>query len=270
MVCPDLAFMEVRLTGRSREAAMAYAGVPDGNRAGVRVADRFRLDDRAGELSGAALWQGTDELLRRPVAVYALPPGPPATGLPAAVRAAARVTDPRLARIFDADFGARCPYIVAEWAPGEHVEDLLLTGPPSPALSAADTAGLARILYAWLTGYWPGEAATGLPPAPRHGGRFCAPRQVQAGIPGILSAITCRALQPGPSGTGLATPVQLALELRSSARVTTWPAPLASGAIPRPRQPGARSGARHAAALAGQLAGGARGLALRAMTQPER
>jgi hypothetical protein len=245
---------------------MAHAGKPDGSLAGVRVADRFRLDDRAGEPGGASLWKGTDELLRRAVAVYVLPPGQPAAGLAAAVRAAASITDPRLARIFDADYSARCPYIVTEWAPGQYVEDLMLAGPTGAALSAAivadaadalaiahgvgrphlcmgprsllwsadgvkvtglgieagltgaqagdpaaaDTAALARILYALLTGYWPGEETARLPPAPRRHGRFCAPSQVQAGIPGILSAITSRAMQPGPGDGGLATPAQLA------------------------------------------------------------
>ena len=32
-----------------------------------------------------------------------------------AVQAAARVSDPRLATIYDTDFDEQCPYIVAEW-----------------------------------------------------------------------------------------------------------------------------------------------------------
>jgi hypothetical protein len=258
-------------------AAASQAGqrravtAPHRARTVVRVGGRFRLDDRAGELSGASLWKGTDELLRRPVAVYRLPPSlPVAAGVVAAVRAAARVSDPRLARVFDADFSTGSPYIVTEWAPGEHVDDLLIAGPPSPALAAAiiadaadalavahdaglphlrlvprslhwdasgvkitglgieaalagagardpaaaDTRALARILYALLTGYWPGEEATRLPPAPRHRGRLCPPRQAQPGIPGTLSATTIRALQPEPGDTALTTPAHLARELR--------------------------------------------------------
>jgi hypothetical protein len=281
-----------------QDAAMARAGVPRGADTVVRVGGRFRLDDRAGELGGTSLWKGTDELLRRPVAVYLLPPSlSVAVGVVAAVRAAAGVSDPRLARIFDADFGTRCPYIVAEWAPGEHVDDLLTAGLLSPALAAAiiadaanalavahdaglphlclvprslrwgasgvkvtglgieaglagadaddpaaaDTQALARILYALLTGHWPGQEATRLPPAPRHRGRLCAPRQVRAGIPGILSAITVRALQPEPGDTGLATPAHLARELRLGARAWPWPAPPVKEAIPR-QWPGPRAG----------------------------
>lgn len=258
-----------------QEAATARPCLLRGARTLVRVGGRFRLDDRAGELGGTSLWKGTDELLRRPVAVYLLPPSlPVAASVVAAVRAAAQVSDPRLARVFDADFSTGCPYIVAEWAPGEHVDDLLTAGMLSPALSAAiiadaadalavahdaglphlrlvprslrwgaygvkvtglgieaglagadaddpaaaDAQALARILYALLTGHWPGEQATRLPPAPRHRGQLCAPRQVQAGIPGILSAITIRALQPEPGDTGLTTPAHLARELRVAQR----------------------------------------------------
>lgn len=99
-----------------------------------------------------------------------------------------------------------------------------LTGADAGDPAAADTRALARIRYALLTGYWPGEEATSLPPVPRHRGRLCAPRQVQAGIPGILSAITVRALQPDPGDTGLASPAHLARELRLGRRPRRGPA----------------------------------------------
>jgi hypothetical protein len=247
---------------------VAHAGAP--HEARTVVGGRFRLDDRAGELGGTSLWKATDEVLRRRVAVYLLPPSLPVAAVAAAVQAAARVSDPRLAKVFDADFSTGCPYIVTEWAPGERLDDLLTAGPLSPALSAAiiadaadalavahdagrphlclvprslcwgaggvkitglgieaglsgadaddpaaaDTAALARILYALLTGYWPGQEATTLPPAPRYRGRPCAPRQLRAGIPAALSAITVRALQPEPGDPGIASPAQLATELR--------------------------------------------------------
>jgi hypothetical protein len=59
----------------------------------------------------------------------------------------------------------------------------------------ADTRALARMLYALLTGCWPGEEATALPPAPRYKGRVCTPRQVRAGVPALLDAITYQALR---------------------------------------------------------------------------
>ena len=51
------------------------------------------------------------------------------------------------------------------------------------------------MLYALLTGFWPGPDATALPPAPRHKGRVCTPRQVRAGVPAILDAITYQGLR---------------------------------------------------------------------------
>ena len=58
----------------------------------------------------------------------------------------------------------------------------------------ADTRAIARVLYAALTGYWPGQQETALPPAPRRDGRPYRPRQVRAGVPARIDEITCRAL----------------------------------------------------------------------------
>src|SRR5579859_5625981 len=237
---------------------------------------RFRLDERIS--SGDSSWKATDQLLGRPVTIYLLPPG---TGVPRsvvdAVQSAAKVTDSRIATIYDTDFSPQCPYIVAEWTPGTHLEDLLRSGRPTPALAAAmiadaadaiavahragrphlrltpralrwhpgsglkitgfgidaalhgpldpdvvnpmaaDTMALARMLYALLTGYWPGDGSgTGLPPAPRHKGQVCTPRQVRAGVPAVLDAITYRALQGLAADAPLRaqTPAGLALALR--------------------------------------------------------
>ena len=268
--------------------------------AGTWLGGRFRLDERisvaeygggsehvggSGEAIGDGLsrWKATDELLGRPVTVYLLPaecPVPPiVTG---AVQAAAKVSDPRLATIYDTDFSGGCPYIVSEWAPGTPLEDLVLSGLPTPALAAAmiadaadalavahraglphlrlslrslrwdnrrglkitglgvdaalfgpalggpdaddpmvaDTRALARMLYALLTGCWPGEEATALPRAPRHKGQVCTPRQLQDGLPALLDAITYRALQgqaPDAPARPL-TPAGLALALRGVQR----------------------------------------------------
>ena len=47
-----------------------------------------------------------------------------------------------------------------------------------PAL--ADTRGLAMLLYAALTRYWPGPGMGSLPPAPLADGKPCSPHQVCA------------------------------------------------------------------------------------------
>jgi hypothetical protein len=258
----------------------------------TRLGGRFRLEERinvgdhisgtcgaAWEAGGLSLWKATDELLSRPVTIYLLPAGRPvAPDLVAAVLAAAKVSDPRLATIYDTDFSADRPYIVSEWATGTNLEDLVRSGLPSPALAAAmiadaadalavahqagrphlrltprslrwdnstglkitglgldaalcgaqpdedpvlaDTRALARMLYALLTGCWPGEEATALPPAPRYKGRVCTPRQVRAGVPALLDAITYQALRgqaPDAPARPL-TPAALAMALRGVRR----------------------------------------------------
>jgi serine/threonine protein kinase len=251
---------------------------------------RFRLDERITAAGGLSVWKATDDLLCRPVTVHLLPRGAPVPShVVEAVQAAARVNDPRLATIYDTDFSAESPYIVSEWTRGTHLEDLVLSGLPRPALAAAmiadaadalavahqagrphlclgprsarwdtssglkitglgidkalsetalsetalsetalsgtagaadpaaaDTMALARMLYALLTGYWPGDEATALPAAPRHRGRLYSPRQVRAGVPGVLDAITRYALQLQPSvPRSLRTPAGLAMALQS-------------------------------------------------------
>ena len=249
------------------EAVGATGTRAGGHAPGTWLGGRFRLDERVsaaaepGTRASAAarlpVWKATDELLRRPVTVHLLPRGIPVPPhVVQALQAAARVSDPRLATIYDTDYSPEDPYLVSEWAPGTHLEDLVLSGLPSPALAAAmmadaadaiavahraglphlclnprslrwdtssglkitglgidavlygpgagtarpgagqaaDVRALARMLYALLTGYWPGEDATALPPAPRHKGRVCTPRQVRAGVPAILDAIAYRGL----------------------------------------------------------------------------
>lgn len=75
--------------------------------------------------------------------------------------------------------------------------DAAVRGLPSPEPAEAarlDTVGCAAILYAALTGRWPTDTPTGLPPAPRENSEPCSPRQVRAGIPHDLDELTCRAL----------------------------------------------------------------------------
>ena len=104
---------------------------------------------------------------------------------------------------------------VADLSPVPAAED--------PALT--DTRDLARLLYAALTGYWPGQQSTGgsgpglLPPAPETDGTLCTPRQVSAGVPAAIDAVTCQALFQRPSrhGPALTTPAMFADALASVA-----------------------------------------------------
>ena len=240
-----------------------------------RVGDRYRLDDLIRVVNGAPVWRGTDEVLNRAVMVWVLQAGEPvAAEVRAAVLGAARVSDPRIAQIFDADCSTDHPYVISEWPGGEYLEDLLVPGLPEPwtaatmimvaagavasahdagrphlcltprslllgrtglkitglgieaALSGtaaadpavADTRALAGLLYALLTGYWPGEGTSALPRAPRQRGSVYAAGRARAGVPGVLDAITRRALLPGTAAR-ITTPAELAWELRRARRI---------------------------------------------------
>jgi serine/threonine protein kinase len=78
--------------------------------------------------------------------------------------------------------------------------EAVLSGAASDTPALDDVRGLGAMLYAALTGHWPGGEGTVLPPAPTGAdGRPLAPSQVRAGIPHNLDAIVCRALGlPGP------------------------------------------------------------------------
>jgi hypothetical protein len=94
-----------------------------------------------------------------------------------------------------------------------------------------DAEGLGRLLYAGLTGHWPGEAdETELPPAPKDDGHYCAPRQVTAGVPGYLDTITCRILLPETRRglIPLVTPAEVADALTGVPR----PAPVPLSSLP--------------------------------------
>ncbi len=270
--------MEAGTAGRG-----GVGGVPSsGPGPAIWLGGRFRLDERVTAAGQLSLWKATDELLCRPVTIHLLPPGIPVPRhLVEAVQSAARVSDPRLATIYDTDYSIERPYIVSEWTRGTHLEDLVLSGLPSPALAAAmiadaadalavahrvgrphlclgarslrwdtgsglkitglgidaalsgtnaadpaaaDTVALARMLYAMLTGCWPGDEPTALPAAPRHKGRVYTPRQVRAGVPGVLDAITCYALQLQPPGASrpVLTPAGLAMALHSVWQPSYW------------------------------------------------
>jgi len=245
-----------------------YAPAP-----GIRLGGRYRLEDRIAAGSGWDAWKAIDETLARAVTVFTFAAGFPRVGdVVTAARAASRLTDPRLAQVFDVEDNREHAYVVMEWAAGETLGDLVLQGPLEPfrgarliaeasaALASAhaagvahmclspgslrwsptgevkvvglgidaalsgicaddpvvrDTQGLGRLLYAALTGHWPGPEYPSLPPAPVNGGEPRSPRQVIAGIPIALSDLACRAMQlsSADSAEPLTTPRDLSRAL---------------------------------------------------------
>ncbi|MDX3105658.1 protein kinase family protein, partial [Nonomuraea angiospora] len=85
------------------------------------------------------------------------------------------------------------------WTTGNTVKvlgvavDAALSGLTTDQPALDDAEGLGRLLYAGLTGHWPGdEEEGGLPAAPMTDGHFCTPRQVTAGVPSYLDTVTVR------------------------------------------------------------------------------
>ncbi len=70
----------------------------------------------------------------------------------------------------------------------------------APGRFDVDITDLAALLYAALTGKWPGASQSLLPDAPLEHGTFLRPRRVRAGIPRVLDAICDQALDPTGAG----------------------------------------------------------------------
>jgi hypothetical protein len=83
-------------------------------------------------------------------------------------------------------------------------------GGEDPAV--VDTRHLAWLMYAAVTGYWPGPQDTGLPPAPAIDGSVCTPRQVSAGVPAAVDSIISQAMfgRATRSGQTISTPLEFA------------------------------------------------------------
>jgi hypothetical protein len=269
---------------------------------GTRLAGRYRLVDQVAAGSGWTMWKAIDETLARPVSVLTFAPGfPRIMQVVTAARAASRLTDPRLAQVFDVEDGgehaapggppgSNAAYVVLEWVGGETLTDLVADGPLDPARACAlvadaaralagahaagqahlrltpetlrwtrssgvkiiglgidaalagagltgsassdpavtDTRDLAALLYAALTGYWPGESRTGLPAAPvSDGAEVCTPRQVSANVPPPVDGVVCRALlqRAGRQGPPIVSPGAFADALAGVAPPVPLPEP---------------------------------------------
>ena len=240
---------------------------------GTKLGGRYRLEDRVAGASGWIAWKAIDEILARAVTVVTFADGfPRVEEVLTAARACSRLTDARLAQVFDVEDTWDNAYIVLEWAAGETLEDLIAAGPVDPVAGAriiaeaadamsvahaagiahlcltpdslrwtsgggvkvtgigtdaalsgttaedpelADTRGLGRLLYAVLTGMWPGPDYPALPTAPFTDGHPRRPRQVRAGVPAGLDDVACQAMALPGRGGGPTSLGQLARALRA-------------------------------------------------------
>jgi hypothetical protein len=125
---------------------------------GTRLGGRYRLEDRVGASTGWSAWKAIDETLARPVTVLTFASGfPRIADAVTAARAASRLTDARLAQVFDVEEDWDHAYVVMEWVGGDSLDDLLADGPLDPghgaeiiaqgaeALAVAHAAGVAHL-----------------------------------------------------------------------------------------------------------------------------
>jgi serine/threonine protein kinase len=125
---------------------------------GTRLGGRYRLEDRVATAAGWAAWKAIDETLARPVTVLTFAPGfPRLREVVTAARAASRLNDSRFAQVFDVEDDWDHAYIVAEWAAGDTLNDMLAGGAmeaargariiaeAAEAISVAHAAGLAHL-----------------------------------------------------------------------------------------------------------------------------
>ena len=110
------------------------------------------------------------------------------------------------------------------WTPGGGVKitglgiDAALSAATAEDPAHADTRRLGMLLYAALTGHWPGADCPTLPPAPLADGLPRSPRQVRAGVPAALDEITSQVLllRDRDVGQALTTPAQLSTALMAA------------------------------------------------------
>jgi hypothetical protein len=262
---------------------------------GTRLAGRYRLVDQVTAGNGWTMWKAIDETLARPVSVLTFASGfPRIPQVVTAARAASRLTDPRMAQVFDVEDGGGQAYVVLEWVSGETLTDMLTEGPLDPGRACslvseaaralagahavgqahlrltpdalcwtrssgikitglgidaalagdgltgadghdpaiADTIALAGLLYAALTGYWPGEQPARLPAAPVSDGVVCTPRQVSADVSSAIDSVIVRALLQRTTRQG--APIQSPAAFADAIAGVAPPVPLPEPAPPAP------------------------------------
>jgi hypothetical protein len=103
----------------------------------------------------------------------------------------------------------------------------------------ADTYGLGQLLYAALTGLWPGPDSPELAPAPRPDGELARPASVRAGVPPSVDEIAWRAL--GLSGFDGQEAYQSPAEFAAALSAAIPPARLPTAPMQRERREAGRT-----------------------------
>ncbi|WP_166135148.1 protein kinase family protein [Nocardioides ochotonae] len=116
--------------------------MPLSNRPGDVLAGRYRLVDLLSESKGGRFWRAHDQVLERHVALHVIDEDDPrAPQLIEAARRSARIHDPRLLRVLDAERTGGLCYVVNEWGSGIALDHLAATHGPLPPRRAAWLVG---------------------------------------------------------------------------------------------------------------------------------
>ena len=127
---------------------------------GLLIVDRYRLealvpDRSANPVPGRSasrvgqLWRARDEVLARSVAVLVVGTDDPMAGrVLAGARAAASLTNPALAKVYDAGEAPGVAFVVTEYFEGGSLEQQLLSGPLDPGAAIDLVADIAEAVAA--------------------------------------------------------------------------------------------------------------------------
>ncbi|WP_194289044.1 MULTISPECIES: protein kinase family protein [unclassified Nocardioides] len=116
--------------------------MPLSNRPGDVLAGRYRLVDLLSESKGGRFWRAHDQILERHVALHVIDADDPrAEQLIEAARRSARIHDPRILRVLDAERTGGLCYVVNEWGSGIALDHLAATHGPLPPRRAAWLVG---------------------------------------------------------------------------------------------------------------------------------
>ncbi len=112
--------------------------MPASIRPGDVLADRYRLVDLLSESGNGRFWRAHDRVLERHVALHVIAADDErAEGLLAAARRSARILDPHILRVLDAERSGHLCYVVNEWGSGTSLDIMLAArGELSPRRAA--------------------------------------------------------------------------------------------------------------------------------------
>ncbi len=197
-------------------------------RPGDLLAGRYRLIDLLSESGGGRFWRAHDRVLERFVALHVIAETDPrAEGLLAAARESAKVLDPRILRVLDAEARDGLCFVVNEWGNGTSLDILVAqAGPLGPRRAAwltADVAGAIAKAHAV------GVAHGRLNPENVLIDRFGAVRLIGLCVDAALHGL--------PGGRIPTDRADLS-GILYCALTATWPGPSTSAVAPAPRNHG--------------------------------